>query len=122
MFYQLRRSDGTADPFSSGTLVAAGGNSRHLAREEVQLSTNDWWTSPVSGSRYPYRWHLRLPAEGLDLEIVPRLAEQELLASVRYWEGAVAVRGISAGSPGGSGYLEMTGYDVTEMKTPELRP
>ena len=122
MFYQLRRSDGTADPFSSGTLVATGGNSRHLVREEVQLSINDWWTSPVSGSRYPSRWRLRVPIEGLDLEIVPRLADQELLASVRYWEGAVAVRGISAGSPGGSGYLEMTGYGVTEKKRQELRP
>ena len=122
MFYQLRRSDGTADPFSSGTLVAADGSSRHLAGEEVQLASDDWWTSPASGSRYPSRWRLRIPAAGLDLEIVPRLADQELLASVRYWEGAVVVKGIAAGSPGGSGYLEMTGYGATERKVSDHRP
>ena len=122
MFYRLRRSDGTADPFSSGTLVAANGASRHLAGEEVQLSINDWWTSPASGSRYPSRWRLRVPAEGLDLEIVPRVADQELLASVRYWEGAVTVSGITAGAPGGSGYLEMTGYGATDKKGAEFSP
>ena len=122
MFYRLRRSDGTADPFSSGTLVAADGSSRHLAVDEVQLASDDWWTSPAGGCRYPSRWRLRIPAEGLDLEIVPRLADQELLASVRYWEGAVSVRGMSAGSPGGSGYLEMTGYGAAERKVSAHRP
>ena len=123
MFYRLRRSDGSADPFSSGTLVAADGSSRHLAREEVQLaSRRTGGQARPSGSRYPSRWRLRVPAEGLDLEIVPRLADQELLASVRYWEGAVAVRGISAGSPGGSGYLEMTGYGATDKKASDHRP
>ena len=122
MFYRMRRVDGSADKFSSGTLVAADGTSRHLAGAEVQLAIDDWWTSPASGSRYPARWRLRVPAEGLDLEIAPRLADQELLASVRYWEGAVAIRGISAGSPGGSGYLEMTGYGAKESKGADPRP
>ncbi len=122
MFYQLRRSDGAADPFSSGTIVAADGTSRHLAGGEVQLAIDDWWMNPASGNRYPSRWRLRVPGEKLDLEIVPRLADQELLASVRYWEGAVAVRGISAGSPGGSGYVEMTGYGATERKGSGLLP
>ncbi len=35
---------------------------------------------------------------------------------VRYWEGAVSVRGISADSPGGSGYAEMTGYGAKDRK------
>ena len=122
MFYRLRRSDGSAGPFSSGTLVAVDGTSRHLAREAVQLTINDWWTSPASGCRYPSRWRLRVPAEGLDLEIVPRLADQELRASVRYWEGAVTVKGIPAGSTGGSGYVEMTGYRAAEKKGSDRRP
>ena len=122
MFYRLRRSDGSAGPFSSGTLVAVDGTSRHLAREAVQLAIIDWWTSPGSGCRYPSRWRLRVPAEGLDLEIVPRLADQELLASVRYWEGAVTVKGIPAGSAGGSGYVEMTGYGATENQGSDRRP
>ena len=122
MFYRMRRNDGSADPFSSGTLVAADGSSRHLAGNEVQLAIDGWWTSPASGSRYPSRWRLQVPGEGLDLEIVPRLADQELLASVRYWEGAVAIRGMTAGSPGGSGYLEMTGYGAKESKGADPRP
>lgn len=116
MFYRMRRSDGSADPFSSGTLVAADGTSRHLSGEEVQVAITDRWTSPASGARYPSRWRLLVPGEKLDLEIMPRLANQELLASFRYWEGAVAVRGASAGSPGGSGYVEMTGYGATNGK------
>lgn len=122
MFYRMRRSDQTADPFSSGTLVAADGTSRHLAGGEVQLAATDWWTSPASGARYPSRWRLQVPGERLDLEIVPRLADQELRASFRYWEGAVEVRGMSAGSPGGSGYVEMTGYAATEGMVSDLRP
>ena len=110
MFYRLRKKDGSADPFSAGTLTAADGRSRRLRCDEVQLSALDWWTSPASGTRYPARWRLKVPGEGIDLEVVPRLAGQELLGSFRYWEGAVAVRGMGNSPPGGSGYLEMTGY------------
>ena len=109
MYYQLRRRDGSADPFSSGTLVAADGSYRHLRREEVTLQPQGWWTSPETGSRYPGGWRLAIHAQGIDLQIVPRLADQELRTGFRYWEGAVELRG-QAGSPGGSGYLEMTGY------------
>lgn len=122
MFYQLRRSDGSTDPFSSGTLVAADGTGRHLAGSEVQPAITGWWTSPASGARYPSRWRLLVPGEKLDLEIVPRLADQEHRASFRYWEGAVEVRGASTGSPGGSGYVEMTGYGTKEKKGSDLRP
>lgn len=110
MLYRLRRHDGTAVPFSSGTLVAVDGNYRSLAPDEVNLDILDRWRSPASGVLYPSRWRLRVPAVGLDLEIVPRLPEQELRATIRYWEGAVAVRGLSPGSPGGVGYAELTGY------------
>lgn len=106
MYYQLRRQDGSVDPFSSGTLVAADGASRHLRREEVQLEAAGVWKSHGSGASYPAGWRMRIPSQGIDLEITPRLADQELVTGFRYWEGAVAVRG----SVGGSGYLEMTGY------------
>ena len=108
MYYQLRKKDGSVDPFSSGTLVAADGSGRHLRREEVKLEALGWWKSPRSGASYPSAWRMRIPAQGIDLEIAPRLADQELVTGFRYWEGAVAVRG----SVGGSGDLEMTGYPV----------
>ncbi|HBG06486.1 MAG: hydrolase [Geobacteraceae bacterium GWC2_58_44] len=109
MFYRLRRRDGSSDPFSSGTLVAADGSSRHLGRDEVQMEITRWWTSPATGARYPSVWRMRIPSQGIDLEITPRLAAQELVTGFRYWEGAVALQGL-AGTAGGSGYLEMTGY------------
>ena len=119
MFYRLRRSDETDDPFSSGTFVAADGTSRHLAREDVALEVTGHWQSTASGVSYPSRWRLRVPSESLDLEIVPRLADQELRATIRYWEGAVTVRPMAAGSPGGSGYVELTGYGMTPGKGSE---
>ena len=112
MYYQLRKKDGSVDPFSSGTLVGAEGGSRHLKREEVRLEALSWWKSPKSGASYPSAWRMRIPAQGIDLEIAPRLADQELVTGFIYWEGAVAVRG----SVGGSGYLEMTGYPAPSSR------
>ncbi len=106
MVYRLRRGDGTGDPFSHGTLVGQDGRSRGLAPAEFTLEPQGAWTSPRSGARYPAAWRVRVPGEGLDLAVTPVLADQELEASVVYWEGAVDV----AGSTAGRGYLEMTGY------------
>jgi predicted secreted hydrolase len=106
MLYRLRRKDGSVSPASSGSLIAADGSSRQLALSEVVLEPAGSWTSPRSGARYPARFRLRIPASGLDLDIRPLLADQELDTSFRYWEGAVAV----AGSVAGSGYVELTGY------------
>jgi predicted secreted hydrolase len=54
---------------------------------------------------------MRVPAEALDLVITPSLRDQELRLSVRYWEGAVAITGRSAGEEIiGRGYLELAGY------------
>lgn len=112
MFYRLRQKDGSTDPVSGGTLMGGDGTMRSLAVHDLQLETTAWWRSPKSGSRYPARWRLRLPSEGLDLEVVPLLTDQELAAAtVRYWEGAVAVRDGKEGSSRGSGYVELTGYD-----------
>lgn len=110
MFYRLRRRDGGSDPWSSGTIVAADGSYRHLTREEVGIHVLQWWRSPLSGIRYPSRWRLSIPSEHLDLEIAPRIPDQELLVTVRYWEGAVQVQSRSPGGPSGFGYVEMTGY------------
>jgi predicted secreted hydrolase len=110
MFYRLRRRDGSADPFSAGTLVAEDGSTAKLASAHVRIEVLDRWRSP-SGTRYPSHWRLSVPEKALDLDIVPYLADQELDLSVRYWEGAVKVRGIAAGKPvQGEGYVELTGY------------
>jgi len=106
MLYQLRKKNGTVDPSSNGTVIGPTGEVRHLDRDDFFLTVLDRWRSPRSGADYPARWRLRIPQEGLDLEIAPLLADQELDVSFRYWEGAVAV----SGSIEGQGYVEMTGY------------
>lgn len=125
MLYRLRRADGSADPASSGTAIAPDGSSRHLALAGFNLEDLDFWRSPDSGARYPARWRVRVPAEGLELEITPLLADQELDVSFRYWEGAVGIEGTRRGRPvRGRGYVEMTGYEpaVTSSPSESRRP
>jgi predicted secreted hydrolase len=111
MVYLLRRRDGTPDPLSAGTLVAADGTARRLEAADARIETLGHWTSPHSGVRYPARWRLSVPSAELRLEIEPRLADQELRVGTRYWEGAVTVTGSSGGRAiGGQGYVELVGY------------
>jgi len=114
MFYRLRRKDGSVDPHSKGVLVAADGRTRLLSWNEVTLQPLGEWVSPKTGDRYPARWRLRLPAEKLDLTITPKVADQEMRLTVRYWEGAVAVGGrFEDRAISGQGYLEMTRYETS---------
>ncbi len=111
MLYRLRRNDGSADPASSGTAIAHDGSSRLLALADFQVESRGVWRSPRSGARYPESWRIRVPGEGLDLDVRPLLADQELDVSIRYWEGAVEVSGTRRGAPvRGYGYVELTGY------------
>jgi predicted secreted hydrolase len=110
MFYQFRLRDGGIDPLSSGTVILADGSTLTLTPEDVQIQVLDHWESPRGGS-YPSKWRMRISSESTDLEITPYINGQELDASVRYWEGAVRIRGTSKGQPiSGNGYVEMTGY------------
>ncbi|MFY9823424.1 MAG: lipocalin-like domain-containing protein [Thermoanaerobaculia bacterium] len=117
MLYRLRHKDGSADPASSGTVVSPDGEARHLALPDFQIVGSGEWSSPRSGARYPAFWHVQIPAEEMDLEIRPALADQELDVSFRYWEGAVDVAGTRRGRPlRGRGYVELTGYAATEHR------
>jgi len=111
MFYQLRRRDGAADRWSAGTLVEADGASRPLRPEDVRVEVLGAWRSAATRIRYPSGWRLSLPRDHLTVEVTPRLADQELRADTRYWEGAVAVTGTASGRPlSGRGYVELVGY------------
>ncbi|GJL58788.1 MAG: carotenoid 1,2-hydratase [Nitrospirales bacterium] len=115
MAYGLRRADGTFDPASSGTLVRPDGSSTSLSLQAIDVSVQGHWTSPVSGARYPHLWTLSIPSEKVELNISPRMANQELVTrrstAVTYWEGAVDVTGLWKGENiQGQGYVELTGY------------
>jgi predicted secreted hydrolase len=111
MVFQIRKADGSADPFSSGTWVAPDGSTLHLSRDDFEIAVGDTWRSPHSGATYPSQWTVAVPVADLTLNIEPYLADQELNVSYTYWEGAVRISGERAGNPvGGVGYVEMTGY------------
>ncbi len=111
MFFELRRDDGEPDPMNHGSLVGVDGEARRLGAGDVTLEVLDRWESPVDGALYPARWRMQIPDEELDLTITPRVADQEMVVSFRYWEGAVTVDGTSGSGPvGGLGYVELTGY------------
>ena len=115
MLYLIRRKDGSPDPYSGGTLVQADGTTKHLRLEDFQIEILERWKSVKSGGNYPMKWKVTIPAEGIELAIVPEFTDQELITNrstrVTYWEGAVQVNGTMRNKPiRGAGYVEMTGY------------
>jgi predicted secreted hydrolase len=115
MFFQIRRENGTRDPESSGTVIAPGGERRHLTADEFTLTPVQYWKSGTTGANYPVGWKIEIPSERLFLESRPALPEQELITSkstrVSYWEGASRFTGTKAGKAiTGKGYVELTGY------------
>ena len=112
MWYQLRRRDGSIDAWSRGCVVAADGTVTRLQPQQVTATPDGAWTASDGAARYPARWRLQgTGADAFDLAVEPLLPDQELRVAVRYWEGAVGVRGTRSGrAVAGHGYLEMTGY------------
>jgi predicted secreted hydrolase len=109
--FQIRRDDGSIDPYSSGTLVAAGGGTVTLARDDFEITVERTWRSPHTGADYPAGWAIRVPSANLTLRLEPYLADQELNVSYAYWEGAVRFTGEQDGRPvNGDGFVELTGY------------
>ncbi len=110
MFYDLRRRDGTRDAHSAGTWIDAAGRATHLAYEDVLIEVREYWESE-QGGRYPMEWSISVPKLDLQIEVAPVLRNQELITTVRYWEGAVDVQGRSGRQfVSGRGYVELTGY------------
>lgn len=115
MLYQVRLADGTIDPASSGSLILPDGRVQTLTVSDVRIEPVDYWTSRLSGARYPARWKIAIPSVDLMLEVTPELADQELRTThstqVTYWEGAARIAGTQRGVPlAGAGYVELTGY------------
>lgn len=111
MFYRLRTNDNQTSPFSGGSMTAADGSTTRLTADAVALAPTRSWTSPATRISYPVEWKLSVPDADFDLMIRPRIDDQEIDLTVRYWEGAVTVSGAAGDSAGtGVGYLELAGY------------
>ena len=114
MLYQLRNKKGGKDSHSSGTLISADGQSRHILDHEFSITPKEFWTSPHTNATYPASWILTLP-EGV-LKVTPDFPDQELydLRSISgsYWEGSVSIKGKLQNQPvSGKGYVELVGYE-----------
>lgn len=99
MLFEIRRKDGSIDPYSSGTFIDAHGATRHLRRKDFSLQPLSSW------QKYPVEWRIRVPSLAVDITCRPVLRNQKLR---QYWEGAVNYGGTQTGV----GYLEMTGYEA----------
>ncbi len=108
MAFQVRGADGRA-LWAGGSLRAADGTLTRFGPTDVRFATRRQWRSPRTGATYPVARDLtvRLPAGERRFPLTPLFDDQELDSRAGggpvYWEGAVT-------TPGGRGYLELTGY------------
>lgn len=109
MALRLRRRDGGGEPVIMGMLVAHDGSSRMLDEGAVRVERLE-----RDGTRFPSRWRLRVPGEGIELELTAYVAGRKTRLSLRSWAGAVAVDGTSNGRPiRGNGYVELAANATT---------
>lgn len=110
MLYLIRNKDGSADPYSSGTLVYPGGGSLFLTKSDFTVTALRRYSSKKTGARYPAQWEISVPSAGLNLKVTPLIEDQEALAQATtrnyYWEGACRVEGTVTGKA----YVELVGY------------
>ncbi len=116
MLYVIRRTDGSPDVTSSGSLIASDGRVIHIRHDQMRITPRARWKSPKSGATYPMRWRVEVPSFNVALDVNPLMNAQELLTKgstrVTYWEGACDVSGTFGGvAVRGDAYVEMTGYD-----------
>ncbi len=112
MIYQMRFSNGTSDPASSGTFVRADGSTVHLPSSAFKMTPVRQWKSKSTGANYPVEWRIEIPEQQMQFIVRTVLDDQELaLNPLTYWEGAIDAIGSRGGRPvSGRGYLELTGY------------
>ncbi|HIJ82757.1 MAG: ABC transporter [Magnetococcales bacterium] len=112
MFYSMREKKGGSSSSSAGTLIDPQGKTVAISNQGMVLEPLGHWLSPKTGINYPSGWRLKNVEAGLDLEVMPWLKDQELDRTVvRYWEGAVRVRGThDKREVHGNGYVELAGY------------
>jgi len=115
MVYQLRRKDGSVDPFSAGTFIPRDGEPRKLARADFDISPTGTWMSPSTSTEYPAGWTIVVRPLALELTLTPSIANQELTTKqtgrLNYWEGSVRITGTrGAEEITGRGFAELVGY------------
>jgi predicted secreted hydrolase len=112
MLFQIRRADGSIQPESGGSFISADSSVERVSSADFSIEVLDSWTSPKTGISYPAGWRIQVRSQGLDITGYPLMADQELVMSTVYWEGAVRFEGVLDGeSVTADGYFELTGYE-----------
>ena len=116
MCYRLRNGSGETSPYSSGTFVGPGGDSRPLSTDEFTIVPLGEWKSPHSGATYPSGWKITVPNLDIEMSVTPILKDQELdtrgTTMIVYWEGACDVKAkVKDVEVPGRAYVELVGYD-----------
>ena len=108
MAFRVRGKDGRA-LYAGGTWRRPDGRQTILGPADVRFVPRRRWRSPATGAVYPVEadFLIHLPEGERRLALNPLFNAQELDGRTHgmpaYWEGAVT-------TPGGRGYLELTGY------------
>ncbi|MEM6460490.1 MAG: lipocalin-like domain-containing protein [Pseudomonadota bacterium] len=102
MGFRLRSR--TDDAFTSATWVRPDGTTTTYGDGSLVMIPEA--TARVAGRTVPVGWRLQLPQRELDITVEALNPQSWMDTLVAYWEGPVA----AAGTHGGRGYLEMTGY------------
>ncbi|HSL60515.1 MAG TPA: lipocalin-like domain-containing protein, partial [Desulfotignum sp.] len=74
---RIRKADGTANGYGFGSISLADGSFVILSEPDFSLTPLSLWQSPDTGTRYPVRWRIQIPAHDLDLTAVPVIDHQE---------------------------------------------
>ena len=112
--------------FNGSRLVAKSAdvsfaNSTQLVTTKSQMTpSGPSWTCPGTGAQYPQGWHIVVPDIGLDAQVTPVMANQEVVdplgLGATYWEGSCLVSGTLRGKPvAGRAYTELFGYAKPSM-------
>lgn len=64
MLYLMRKSDGSMDSNSAGSLVGRNGQVTHLELRDFTVSPLGHWKSPQSGGNYPMGWQISVYVPG----------------------------------------------------------
>jgi len=108
MIYAIRDKEGRVAPESRACRIDPAGREECVPWSEAKVEVLGHWLSPDTKALYPSAWHIVISRFGLDVIVVPRVADQEFrMGDFAYWEGSCAVRGAPAN---GLAYVELVGY------------
>jgi predicted secreted hydrolase len=110
---RTHRVDGGGSPRTTALLIEPDGSARALDGESLSLEPTGYWDSDRDAARYPVRWSLRIPRQGIELTLSPYREDQAGATWLPFWAGAVRLER-SSGEFAGDGFVQLTGYETNE--------